>query len=61
MALAIVIGALLGFALGYGLKERKHSAEIAAIIQITKRIENVKKERAPKGPTSYPPANHLPC
>ena len=60
MALAMMAGALLGFALGYGLKERAHSKEIESILRITKRIqqgirepanrEAAKKEGAPKGP-----------
>jgi hypothetical protein len=55
MTLAMVAGALLGFAIGYGLKERKHSAEIASIIRIAKgvgvaRFLREEKERAPKGP-----------
>lgn len=65
MALAILAGMLLGFALGYGLKAKKHSAEIKTIIRITKRIEKAQtataaakaartataagKETAPKG------------
>jgi hypothetical protein len=55
MTLAMVAGALLGFALGYGLKERKHSAEIESIIRIAKgvgaaRFLRKEIERAPKGP-----------
>jgi hypothetical protein len=66
MALAILAGALLGFALGYGLKEQAHSKEIKAVMRIAKRIseanrEAAKKEGAPKGPLPCPPANHLPC
>jgi len=66
MVLATMAGALLGFALGYGLKEQAHSKEIKAILRIAKRIketnrEPAKKERAPKGPLACPPANHLPC
>jgi hypothetical protein len=49
MALAILAGALLGFALGYGLKEKKHADEIKAIMRIVKPIFE-KIERAPKGP-----------
>jgi len=66
MVLATMAGALIGFALGYGLKEKKHAREIKSIVRITKRIEEacsagVKKERAPKDPLACPPANHLPC
>ena len=60
MVLATMAGALLGFALGYGLKERKHADEIMSIIRIAKRVsetnrepanrEAAKKEGAPKGP-----------
>jgi hypothetical protein len=60
MVLATMAGALLGFALGYGLKERKHSDEMALVMRIAKRIseanreaanrEATKKEGAPKGP-----------
>jgi hypothetical protein len=50
MALAVIAGALVGFALGYGLKEKRHSGEIESIIRIARRIEAAKKERAPKGP-----------
>jgi len=55
MVLATMAGALLGFALGYGLKEQAHSKEIKAILRIAKRIketnrEPAKKEGAPKGP-----------
>jgi hypothetical protein len=53
MTLAILAGALLGFALGYGLKERKHSAEIESIIRIAKRVSEAEKERAPKGPIKF--------
>jgi hypothetical protein len=52
MTLAIAAGALLGFALGYGVKERKHSNEIESIIRIAKRVSEAKTERAPKGPTT---------
>jgi len=65
MALAIMAGVLLGFALGYGLKERKHADEMASVMRIVKRIseanrEAAKKERAPKGPaygTYFNPVN----
>ena len=50
MALATMAGILLGFALGYGLKERHHEAEIESIIRIAKRVSEGKKERAPKDP-----------
>jgi hypothetical protein len=60
MVLATMAGALIGFALGYGLKERKYSDEMASVMRIAKRIseanreaanrETAKKERAPKGP-----------
>ena len=50
MALATMDGMLLGFALGYGLKERRHEAEIESIIRIAKRVSKEKKEGAPKGP-----------
>jgi hypothetical protein len=53
MALAIAAGALLGFALGYGLKERRHAAEIESIIRIAKRVSEGKKERAPKDPIKF--------
>jgi hypothetical protein len=46
MALAIVVGALIG----YCWKEREHAREIEAILRITRRIEAAEKERAPKGP-----------
>lgn len=61
MTLAILAGALLGFALGYGLKEKRHSEEMASVIRITRRIYEATRERAPKGPLVCPPANHLPC
>jgi membrane protein YqaA with SNARE-associated domain len=60
MVLATMAGALVGFALGYGLKEKKHAREIESIIRITKRIETAKKERAPKDPAHYP-SHRLPC
>jgi hypothetical protein len=55
MALAIASGALLGFALGYGLKEQAHSKEIKAVMRIAKRISETnrkaaKKEGVPKDP-----------
>ena len=65
MVLATMAGALLGFALGYGLKEQAHSKEIKAILRIAKRIketnrEPAKKEGAPKDPAHYP-SHRLPC
>ena len=54
LALAIAAGAIVGFALGYGVKERRHAREIESIIRITRRIHQappLQKERAPKGPT----------
>ena len=70
MVLATMAGALVGFALGYGLKERKHSYEMASVMRIAKRIseanreatnrEAAKKERAPKDPAHYP-SHRLPC
>lgn len=56
MILATATGALIGFAAGYGIKEKRHAAEIESVIRIAKRIETaraetaMKKERAPKGP-----------
>jgi hypothetical protein len=61
MALAILAGVLLGFALGYGLKEKRHSDEIASIIRIAQKIETTKKERAPKGPIFPDHPNRQPC
>ena len=65
MVLATMAGALIGFAVGYGLKERAHSKEIESIIRITRRIEEArsagaKKEGAPKDPAHYP-SHRLPC
>ena len=65
MALATMAGMLLGFALGYGLKERKHADEIMSIIRIAKRVsetnrEAAKKEGVPKDPAHYP-SHRLPC
>jgi len=65
MVLATMAGALIGFAVGYGLKEKKHSDEMASVMRIAKRIseanrETAKKERAPQA-EPCPPANHLPC
>ena len=59
MTLAILAGALIGFAVGYGLKEREHANEMAAIIRIAKRIgkarpARAKTERTPKGPPARP-------
>ena len=66
MVLATMAGALIGFALGYGLKKKKHSDEMASVMRIAKRIseanrettnrkainhEAAKKEGAPKGST----------
>jgi hypothetical protein len=51
MILALAVGALVGFALGYILKEKKHDDEIAAVIRITKWIHwetPPQKERAPQ-------------
>jgi len=50
MVLATMAGALIGFAVGYGLKEKKHSDEMASVMRIAKRISEAKKEGAPKGP-----------
>jgi hypothetical protein len=66
MALAIMAGVLLGFALGYGLKERRHAAEIESVMRIAKRISEAnykaaKKERAPKGPICPDHPNRQPC
>jgi hypothetical protein len=61
MGMVLATGALLGFALGYVLKERKHSDEMASAIRIAKRIIEAKKEEAPKGPPTSPPTNYLPC
>lgn len=57
MILAIAAGALLGFALGYVVKEKRHAKEIAAILRIAKRKEEAvrltaQKEGASKGPCS---------
>ena len=65
MVLATMAGALIGFAVGYGLKEKKHSDEMASVMRIAKRISEVnreaaKKERAPKDPVHYP-SHRLPC
>jgi len=59
MVLATMAGALIGFAVGYGLKEKKHSDEMASVMRIAKRIseanheatnrEAAKKERAVYG------------
>jgi hypothetical protein len=38
MVLATMAGMLLGFAIGYGLKEGKHSNEMASVMRIAKRI-----------------------
>jgi hypothetical protein len=61
MGMVLAAGALLGFALGYVLKERKHSDEMASVMRIAKRISEAKKERAPKGPAARQPWNRLPC
>ena len=53
MVLAIMAGALLGFALGYGIKERRHAREVESVIRIVRRVHlaaPLQKERAPKGP-----------
>ena len=50
MVLATMAGALIGFAVGYGLKEKKHSDEMASVMRIAKRVSEAKKERATKGP-----------
>jgi hypothetical protein len=46
MILALAVGALVGFALGYILKEKRHDDEIAAVIRITKRISETNRETA---------------
>jgi hypothetical protein len=52
MILSLAVGALVGFALGYILKEKYHNDEIAAVVRITKRKtatrKAAKKERAPQ-------------
>jgi hypothetical protein len=54
MALAIALGAFLGFALGYVIKEKRHAAEIASIIRIARKVhEGIKRERAPKKGPDY--------
>jgi hypothetical protein len=49
MVLATMAGALLGFALGYGIKEKRHANEIAAMIRIVRRVHqapSLQKEKA---------------
>ena len=43
MILSVAVGALVGFALGYILKEKHHNDEMAAVIRITKRISELNK------------------
>ena len=67
MALSVVTGALLGFALGYAIREKRHADEIASVIRIAKRVSmaqatnkpQVEKERAPKGPLKIIPKDQL--
>jgi ribosomal protein L32 len=47
MGLSILTGILLGFAIGYRLKERAHSKEIESIIRIAKRVSMAKSAEAP--------------
>jgi membrane protein YqaA with SNARE-associated domain len=65
MVIATMAGTLIGFALGYGLKERKHADEMKSVMRIAKRIAEArsagaKKERVPKDPAHYP-SHRLPC
>jgi len=49
MVLATMAGALIGFALGYGIKEKRHAKEIAAMVRITRRVHqapSLQKEKA---------------
>ena len=49
IGMATMAGALLGFALGYGIKEKRHAKEIAAMVRITRRVHqapSLQKEKA---------------
>ena len=45
MGMALLAGLFLGFAIGYGLKERAHSKEIESIIRIAKRVSEAKHQQ----------------
>jgi hypothetical protein len=55
MILALAVGALIGFALGYILKEKRHDDEIAAVIRITKRIHRETPPQKKRAPQPGPP------
>ncbi len=53
MVIAATAGMILGFALGYCIKDRAHSKEIEAVYRIVRRVRDAKKEKAPD-PEPFP-------